>query len=104
MTTNQDVPVTAVPTEAPVVYVQVAKKGNGFGVAALVLGIVALAFAFIPLFGAFIAIPTGAIGLILGVVGFLLKGRPKAIAITGASLSAVSLLLTILMMAAVYNM
>jgi hypothetical protein len=68
------------------------KTGNGFGVAALVLGIIAVVIAFIPLLGvgSFIL---GALAAILGIVGLTKKGRPKGTSIAGLVLGVVSLII-----------
>lgn len=74
----------------------VEKRGNGLGVAALVIGIVALLGAFIP----FANYGTGFlafVGLVLGIIGLVLKGRKRKIAIAGTILSGAALILSIVM-------
>jgi hypothetical protein len=71
-------------------------RGNGLGVAALIVGIVALIFGVIPFvsyFGAFLAF----VGLVLGVIALVLKGRKKGIAIAGTIVSGVALILSIVL-------
>ncbi|WP_085369508.1 MmpS family transport accessory protein [Leifsonia sp. NCR5] len=72
------------------------KRGNGLGVASLIVGILALIGAFIPIlnYGAWFL---GLVGLVLGIVGLVLKGRTKGTAIAGTIISAVSILLSIIL-------
>ncbi len=70
------------------------KRGNGLGVAALVLGICALVGSPIP----FLNFVTGFIafvGLVLGIIGVLLKGRKKGTAIAGTIISAIAMIVSI---------
>ena len=67
------------------------KTGNGFGVAALVLGIIAIVLAFIPVIGV-VAFVLGGLALILGIVGVTRKGRPRGMSIAGLVLGLVSLI------------
>jgi hypothetical protein len=78
---------------------QAAKKSNGFGVAALVLGIIAMAGSAIP-FVNYTTGPIAFIGLALGIVGVVLKGRPKAAAIAGTIIAGLALLLSIILASA----
>lgn len=76
------------------------KQGNGLGVAALVVGIVAAVLSVIPLvgMGAFFL---GPIAILLGVIGFFLKNRKKGMAIAGAVLGIISLIIAGVMTAAI---
>jgi hypothetical protein len=73
-----------------------APKGNGFGVASLILGIVALVGAFIPFLN-YGSIVLAIIGLTLGVVGLVVKFRKRGTAVAGLILSALGLILSIVM-------
>jgi hypothetical protein len=73
-----------------------ARKGNGFGIAALIVGIFALVFAFVP-FVSYVAIVAGIIAVILGIVGVLKKFRPHGTSIAGLILGAIGLILAIVM-------
>lgn len=79
------------PTTAPA-----PRKGNGYGIAALVLGIVALIGAFIPLLN-YVSIVLAAIGIILAIVGLIVKRRSRGAAIAGLILSIIALILSIIM-------
>jgi hypothetical protein len=68
------------------------KTGNGFGVAALVLGIIATVIAFIPVIGV-AAFLLGIVAIILGVVGLTKKGRPRGTSIAGLVLGVISLII-----------
>lgn len=68
------------------------KRGNGPGLAALIIGILAVVIAVIP-FVNFFAFLLGPIGLIVGIVGLALAGRPRRMAAWGTILSAVSIAL-----------
>lgn len=76
------------------------KSGNGFGVAALVLGIIAIVLAFIPVVG-IVAFVLGPIAIILGIVGVTKKYRPKGTSIAGIILGAIGLIVAIIMTAIV---
>jgi hypothetical protein len=82
---------------------QSSQKGNGFAVAALVLGIVALVFCWIPFLNV-LSIILGLIGLGLGVPGLIgsLRGRRsgKGMAITGLVLSVVAMIAAVAISAA----
>jgi len=76
--------------------VEIVKKGNGLGLASLIVGVIALIGSFIP----FLNYATGVVAfvsLVLGVVALLLKGRAKAVAIAGTAVSVVALLLSIIL-------
>jgi hypothetical protein len=76
--------------------VLVEKRGNGLGLAALIVGVIALVGAFIPvvnLVTGFIAF----VGLVLGVVALFLKGRSRKLAVAGAIVSLVALILSIVL-------
>jgi hypothetical protein len=87
--------------EQPVHHVRlIEKKGNGAGVAALVVGIVAAVLAVIPLLG-MVAFLLGPVAIILGIIGLFLKNRKKGTAIAGAILGVVSLIIAGIMTAAI---
>jgi hypothetical protein len=73
-----------------------AKRTNGFGIAALILGILATIGAIIPIlnYGAWFL---GLIGLVLGIVGLVAKDRARGTAITGTILSALGIILSIIL-------
>jgi hypothetical protein len=78
------------------IQVELVKRGNGLGVAAIVVGSVALVGALIP----FLNYATGFlafIGLVLGVIGLFLKGRAKGSAIAGSVISFVAIVLSIVL-------
>jgi hypothetical protein len=75
-------------------------RANGVGVAALVVGIVAAVFSVIPLVG-MVAFFLGPIAIVLGVIGFFLKYRKKGMAITGAILGVLSIIIAAIMTAAI---
>lgn len=51
------------------------RRGNGFGVASLVLGLIGmLVFSWIPLLNVFIGIPLGLLAIIFGIVGIATSG------------------------------
>jgi hypothetical protein len=70
--------------------------GNGFGIAALILGIVTMVGFAIP-FLDFATIGTGVVGVILGIVGLIVKFRPRKAAVAGVILSGLGLLLSIIL-------
>lgn len=72
------------------------RRGNGFGVAALILGILTVVAFAIP-FVNYVAIATGVIGVILAIVGLTRKGRPHGTSIAGLIISAVGTILAIVM-------
>jgi hypothetical protein len=86
------------------VYVQNAPKGNGLGVAALVVGIVAISGVWIPLLNivsiifAIIAIGLAIAGIVVGST----KKRPKGTAIAGLVLGLISVVVFVLMYASAY--
>lgn len=68
------------------------KRGNGLGVASLVLGIIAAVLAIIPFVG-LVAFLVGGVGLILGLIGLFLKGRKRGTAIAGVILAIASFII-----------
>jgi hypothetical protein len=84
--TEEPVRPASSPTPAP--------TRTGLGVAALVLGIVALAGAVVPIvnYGAAVV---ALVGLVLGVLAILVKNRRRGVAVAGAVVSAVALILSI---------
>lgn len=72
--------------------------GNGFGIAALVLGIVTMAGFAIPFLN-FATIATGIAGLVLGIIGLVIKFKPRKAAIAGVILSGLGLILSIILVA-----
>lgn len=75
---------------------QTGKRGNGVGVAALIVGGFALIGSFIPIinYGAGFV---GLVGLILGIVALVLKNRKKGFAIAGTIVSGVAIILSIIL-------
>ncbi len=73
-----------------------ARRRNGFGIAALVIGIVSLVGAFIPVIN-YLSGVLALIGLVLAIVGICLKHRPKGMAITGGILSCVAIVTSIVL-------
>ncbi|GAB3523301.1 DUF4352 domain-containing protein [Arthrobacter monumenti] len=76
-----------------------APRGNGVGVAALVVGIVAIVVALIPLLG-MVSFFLGPVAVILGVIGLFLKNRKKGTAITGVILGVLSVIVAAIWTAA----
>lgn len=74
-------------------------RGNGLGVAALVVGIVAIVMALIPLLG-MVAFILGPVAVILGAIGLFLKNRKKGMAITGIILGVLSIVIAAIWTAA----
>ena len=72
------------------------KRGNGPGLAALIVGIAAVVTAFLPLVN-FVAFVLGPVGIILGIIGLVRAGRPRRQAAWGTALSAASILLALVM-------
>ncbi|RII41681.1 hypothetical protein DWB68_11560 [Galactobacter valiniphilus] len=70
------------------------RPGNGFGIAALVLGIVALVFCWVPVFG----LGLGVLALVLGIVGVLQKQRPHGTSIAGIVMGAVAVVVGVIIM------
>jgi hypothetical protein len=71
-------------------------RGNGLGLAALIVGILAFFGAFVP----FLNYATGFVafvGIVLGVIALVLKGRKKAVAAIGTGVSVVALILSIVL-------
>lgn len=75
------------------------KRGNGPGLASLIVGLVSIGVAFIPVVN-FLSFVLGVVGVVLGVVGLVLADRPRAQAIWGTVLSFVSLILAAIMVVA----
>jgi hypothetical protein len=77
---------------------QYQKRGNGLGVAGMVVGIIAILGAWIPLLN-FFSVILGLIALGLSIGGLIVskKGRPKGTSIAGLVLAAVTILIFILM-------
>lgn len=70
-------------------------RGNGFGVAALILGIVAILGAAFPIINIFSAV-LAVIGLVLGIIGLTRKGAAKGTSIAGTIISAVAIIIVII--------
>ncbi|WP_411722094.1 hypothetical protein [Mycetocola sp.] len=68
------------------------KRGNGPGLAALILGIAAVVAALVPFVG-YLAYLFAVPGAIVGVVGLVLVDRPRRIAVWGVALSGASVVL-----------
>jgi hypothetical protein len=89
---NQPYPLP-VPGPAPV---KTGKRGNGLGIAALIVGGFALIGAFIPILN-YIAGFVGLVGLVLGIVALCLKNRKKGFAVAGTIVSAIAIVLSIIL-------
>jgi len=72
-----------------------AKRGNGFGLAALILGIVAILGAAFPIINIFSVI-LAVVGLILGIIGLTRKGASKGTSIAGTIISGAAILIAII--------
>jgi hypothetical protein len=68
------------------------RRGNGAGVAALVVGIVAAVVAVIPLLG-MAAFFLGPVAIILGIIGLVLKNRKKGTSIAGLILGVIAMVI-----------
>ncbi|MCU1584337.1 MAG: hypothetical protein JWM49_893 [Microbacteriaceae bacterium] len=93
---NSQQPTIVPPASTGTYGAETPKKGNGLGVASLVIGIIAFVGSFIP----FLNFGTGFIAfvaLVLGVIGLILKGRPRRATIAGAIISVVALVLSIVL-------
>lgn len=77
------------------------KRGNGLGLASLIVGVAALVGALIPIVN-YVSGFVAFIGLVLGVVALFLTNRRRGTAITGVVLNVVALLLSIVL-AVVYT-
>lgn len=73
---------------------QAPKSGNGLGLASLIVGIVAFIGAFVPFIN-YVSGVIAVIGLVLGVIALFLKNKTKGVAIAGAAVSFVALILSI---------
>lgn len=82
--------------EAPAAEATPPVKGNGFGVAALVLGILAIAFAFVP-FASYGAVVAGVAAAVLGILGLLKKNRPHGTSIAGLIIGVIGFILALVM-------
>lgn len=86
MTSTQPVPPSyEPPAPAP------QKRGNGFGLTALILGIIAIVGSAIPIVN-FVSIALGAVALVFGIIGLVVKGRTRGLAIAGSILGALALI------------
>lgn len=91
MSDLQNPPMYAAPAPQPE-----SKRGNGFGVTALILGIITIVAFAIP-FVNYVAIATGVAGVVFAIVGLVAKGRARGTSIAGLILSAIGLILSIIM-------
>jgi hypothetical protein len=71
-------------------------RGNGFGIAALILGIVTIVGFAIPFFN-YVTIGTGAIGTVLAIVGLVVKDRKRGTSIAGLILSVLGGILSVVL-------
>lgn len=81
-------PAYAVPPTAP-------RRGNGFGLAALILGIVAILGAAFPIIN-ILSVILAVVGLILGIIGLTRKGASKGTSIAGTIISGAAILIAII--------
>lgn len=72
------------------------KRGNGLGLASLIVGGVALIGAFIPVVN-YVSGFVAFVGLVLGVIALFLKGRSRVLALIGSIVSFVALALSIIL-------
>lgn len=70
------------------------RRGNGVGLAALIVGIVAVLLAFIP-FASFVAFLPALAAIVLGIVGLVLEGRSRGTSVAGLILGGVALIVAI---------
>jgi hypothetical protein len=70
------------------------RRGNGVGLAALIVGIVAIVLAFIP-FVSFVAFLPALAAIALGIVGLVLQGRSRGTSVAGLILGGVALIAAI---------
>jgi hypothetical protein len=70
------------------------RRGNGVGLAALIVGIVALLLAFLPI-GSFVAFLPALAAIALGIVGLTLAGRSRGTSVAGLVLGGVALIVAI---------
>jgi len=75
-----------------------ASRGNGWGVAALVLGIVAVVFSFIPVMGV-VAFVLGPLAVLFGIIGATRKFAKKGAAVAGLVLGILSVVIAAIWMA-----
>jgi hypothetical protein len=80
------------------------KRGNGLGIAALVVGIVAIIGSWIPIFNVF-SLVFGFVALGLGIGGLVMsrKGRPKGTSIAGLALAGITIIIFVAMYATAAN-
>jgi hypothetical protein len=90
--TGFDISMPPAPNQPQYVPVPEPKRGNGLGVAAMVVGIVSIVLSIIPILG-MMAFFLGTIAVILGLIAVFLKNRKKGMAIAGIILGAVSLII-----------
>ena len=83
------------PSPAPATPPVEAKRSNGAGLSALIVGIVAFVFAIIP-FLSFIAWLPALAAIILGIVGLVLKHRKRGFALAGLIIGVVAWIVAIL--------
>ncbi|GAA1664367.1 hypothetical protein GCM10010977_03460 [Citricoccus zhacaiensis] len=69
-----------------------ARRTNGVGIAALVVGIIAILLSLIPIVGIIVAV----VAVVLGIIGLVLKNRARGMAITGLILGAVALVVGVI--------
>lgn len=81
---------------------QAVRRGNGWGVTALVLGILAAVLGFIPLVGV-VAFGLGPLAIIFGIIGIVRKNRPHGTAIAGLTLGIVGLIVSIVFTSMIYS-
>ncbi len=77
-----------------------ARRGNPFGITAMVLGIIAVVFSFIPVVG-FISFILGPLAVIFGVVGLLRKQAGKGTSIAGLVLGVAAIVIAAMVTAMV---
>ncbi|KRE78292.1 DUF308 domain-containing protein [Arthrobacter sp. Soil763] len=90
----------AVPTASGATPAAPAQRGNGWGVAALVIGIVAVVFSFIPVMGV-IAFILGPLAVLFGIIGATRKFAKKGSAIAGLVLGVLAIVIAAIWMAVV---
>jgi hypothetical protein len=74
------------------------KRGNGWGVTALVLGVIAVVLSFIPVVN-IAGIVLGALAAVFGIIGLVLKGRSKGTSIAGLILGVVAIVIASIVLA-----
>jgi hypothetical protein len=86
------------PASAPVPTPVSPPRGNGWGVAALVVGIVAVVFSFIPVMGV-VAFVLGPVAVLLAIIGMTRKLAKKGAAVAGLVLGILSIVIAAIWMA-----